>query len=254
LAIKPSIGIISCSKSDLSGLSRTLKSLNEIRDEINELVLVLSDYSESEIITITNQSRNLMPKIITSEPLGIYAAMNRGLKELGTEFALFLNGGDEIINSKSLSKLLDNMQGANWGYGSLEISTEESNVIRVHKFLPYSITRHRFSLNYVPHPSTILRRESILNKNCYNEKFTTAADQELILKFAIESSPRVIPEPIARFYLGGKSTRSEHEIVNDFQLISQNLFGYTLKSKTFDRILWKSIKSARIILSKIRSK
>lgn len=242
---------MTCSKADFHGLMRTLESYKYFRKHIAEIILVLSDYSENDIGLISKSTVNLPCRVILSDSVGIYNAMNLGVRELSTDYVVFLNGGDELVQGGGLLELLDGIRGHEWGYGALQVINLSGAKTKIYQSKKYSLLMHRFGIKFVPHPSTIFRRLSIIDKNGFDESFSVAADQEMILRFAIETDPYIVPKPISRFYRGGLSTRNDLEIVQDFHKISLKLFGAVFNSELIDRSLWSINLYARVFLRAI---
>ena len=241
----PTLGIVTCSRSDLVGLYRTLTSLIHDSEIFHQLVLVLSDYSESDLHTLKESFPKLSFDLLIVEPTGIYSAMNQGLEKLTTELVLFLNGGDELINPRCLVELKNQMGKSSWGYGALEITAENTTRLRKYSFNRYSKNLHRFAIKYVPHPSCIFSVSQFKLNGGYNLKFKTGADQDLILKFARDSYPITSKGCISRFYLGGQSSRNNFETISELHEISRSNFGKLLGSEILDQLVWLVILKSR---------
>ena len=242
---------MTCSKADFHGLMRTLESYKYFRKHIAEIVLVLSDFSENEIGLISKSAVDLPCRVIVSDSMGVYNAMNLGVRELSTDYVIFLNGGDELVQGDALLELLDGIKGYEWGYGALQVINLPGAKTKIYRSKKYSLLKHRFGIKYVPHPSTMFRRMSIIDKNGFDESFSVAADQEMILRFAIETDPYIVLKPISRFYTGGLSARNDLEIVQDFHKISLKLFGAVFNSELIDRSLWAINLYTRVFLRAI---
>lgn len=247
------LGVVTCSRADLPGLSRTLESLKLGRGSFQKLILVLSDYSDSEIQTLIADYSILKPIFVLTESKGIYQAMNLGCADLETQLVLFLNGGDELIDPGALIELTNLIKSGGWGYGGIQIASVESKTLRTYQFGRYSKKLHRFTIRYVPHPATVFSMQTLRQFGGYNLSYSTAADQDLILRFARASDPTVINKTIAKFYLGGQSTRSNRETITELRKISKNVFGNTLDSEVIDKIVWDTISVIRFAAKKVFS-
>lgn len=244
---KSTLGIVTCSKSDLNGLLRTLHSLSLALNSFDELVLVLSDYKNKEINLIKEASRLFNSKVLVTESEGIYSAMNAGAKKLKTEFVLFLNGGDELLDGEALQNLVRKIGNRNWGYGSIVITKMGSSKSRKYSFNRYSIWQHRLGIKYVPHPATVIRGAIFSRMAGFDVSLSVASDQGLMLSLARKWQPVIIRESISRFYLGGESTRTEIEINENFKLLSNKIFGPILSSRVVDDFIWSILKRLRIL-------
>jgi putative colanic acid biosynthesis glycosyltransferase len=243
------LSITVCSKSDYSGLIRTLLSLAKLIDDIPEIILVLSDYSDKEISDITNRFGFLRLRLITTPAEGIYEAQNIGLKKAQNKFILFLNGGDELADPSGIKRLLTIIGENSWGYGSLKSINLSTNKSSIYRF-KYLKILHRLGLKYVPHPSAIINVALGNKLGGFDVKYKSAADQKLLLNFANISKPVVIKETISHFYLGGTSTRNQKEIITDSKNISRATYGYFFDIKLLDSIIWEILFLLRMILKR----
>jgi hypothetical protein len=210
-----------------------------------ENILVLSDYRHEDVEKIKVSFRHLNLKCFEIDGYGIYSAMNFGLNKVETQYFMCLNGGDKLLSSENLNKLLRNLDGKKWGYGSVSIVNPLTDSKRKYKFNHYSVLLHRFSLKYVPHPSVIMDTTFARGLSGFDENFKVSADQKLIMQFGIDSKPFVSKDIITEFYLGGESTRSQSEITSDFKEISKDLFKPIFSSRFIEKFLWDLIRKIR---------
>jgi hypothetical protein len=213
-----------------------------------ENILVLSDYRQEDIEEIKVSFKHLNLKCFEIDSSGIYNAMNFGLNKVKTQYFMCINGGDRLFDSENLNKLLKNLDGKKWGYGSVSKINPLTNSKKQYKFNRYSVLLHRFSLKYVPHPSVIMDTDYAKGLGGFDENFKISADQKLIIQFGLNFKPFVIKVVISEFYLGGGSTRSQTEITSDFKEISKDLVKPFFGSKHIESLLWVLIKNLRSFL------
>jgi hypothetical protein len=235
--------IVICSKRDLTGLNRTLNSVNLKELTTTKKIIVLSDYPEIEIDQMKSKFNEPSFEFLTSDAKGIYNAQNFGLSQVKTTFVQFLNGGDELVDVSGLKLLVAKLEGSLWGYGSLRI-TKLSGKTYNYSF-HYMKLLHRLGLKYIPHPSSVINTKAILELGGYDENYQSAADHKLFLLLSRQCKPIVISDCISNFYLGGASTRSNELIVNDSANISREIFGNYFKSSRLDRMVWKTVMGLR---------
>jgi len=239
------LSFVVCSKDDLTGLVRTLNSLDLRVLNGSTKVIVLSDYSSSQIKELKKKFNHRSFQIYEVDPRGVFSAQNYGLRKVDSDFVQFLNGGDELMEPSALSELLFNLARSDWGYGSLCVVSLDGNS-RVYSF-KYQMLLHRLGLRYVPHPSTIIRTKVAIELGGYDEKYNSAADHKLFVKFAQRGKPIIVKETISKFYLGGLSTRNKKLIVADSAKISREIYGYFFRSQTIDTMIWKLVLGIRAI-------
>lgn len=242
--------VVTCSKNDLPGLKRTLKSLTSFQSDLPRLILVLSEYSKGEIDLINSEFSLLNPDIYQIDANGIYNAQNFGLNKVRTHLMLILNGGDSLLTQASLQLLVQKIGTSDWGYGACKFVDPIRGDSRIYRYSNYSRLIHRFGLQFVPHPSVLVNAGKAREFGGFDLNYKIAADQKMLLQFAKNSKPITITETIASFELGGASSRKSREIVNDFMNISHEIFGYFFRSRTLDRIIWRIVLIIRKVLGR----
>ena len=239
--------IIVCSKADPSGLNRTLLSLRKLHHDIPEIILVLSGYSDTELNSIETYFSDLNVIVISTPALGIYEAQNIGLHKACNQFALFLNGGDELASTVGITNLVREVGENKWGYGAIRLIKPSTNDFKYYYF-KYRKILHRLGLKYVPHPGTIINVQQGIKLGAFDTKYRISADHKLLLAFAKISKPVVIKDLISHFYLEGASTRSQKDIIADCKKISREEFGFFARNKFIDELIWKIILNIRDLI------
>jgi len=239
--------------SDFEGLSCTLKSIGELIGNEIESILVLSKYSSFDISRLESISHSGDCKILEQEPDGIYSAMNKGLSLANSELCIFLNGGDEICDARAFKDFAFGLTNHEWAYSPIYIASGRNDSRRKYEFKPYNRLQHRLSIKFVPHPGTLYKTEILKLMGGFNAFLSVAADQELAMRFAQRSHPRIGDLPFTIFYSGGTSTRNQDEITRDFKIISRQVFGYFFGMRFFDSLVWELVRYARKLLGKFNS-
>ena len=247
MLLNKKLTIIVCSKEDASGLNLTLLSLRKLHHDIPEIILVLSGYSNEELRSIETSFSDLNLILISTPALGIYEAQNIGLYRAHNQFALFLNGGDELAGPIGITNLVKKVGENNWGYGAIRLIKPSTNDFK-HYYFKYRRILHRLGLKYVPHPGTIINVQQGIKLGAFDTKYKISADHKLLLAFAKISKPVVIKELISHFYLEGASTRSQKDIVTDCKKISREEFGFFARNKFIDELVWKIVLNIRDLI------
>lgn len=233
----PSISIITCSLYADDELQSTLSSVNRQEDVNLESIVVTPD-NQIKNLTLTENSQ-----VLIQSDRGIYQAMNIGLRMAQSQYCLFLNGGDEFVSSRVLSKLLKKVEGHLWGYGGIRRVNSAGKKFRYH-FSPYSQTLHKYGLRHVPHPATILHTETARRLSGFDESYPIAADQKLILQFSQLSRPIVTRSFIVNFSMDGVSSERNFNNVNmDFIQFRNSLFPQNKLDRLFSGKFQKLLES-----------
>ena len=247
---KYKLSVITCSLNDFLGLSRTLKSLKGLIGNDVEHILVLSNYDSESLEQIQAVTEREFCTLVQVPQQGIYAAMNIGLNVANAKLCIFINGGDEISDQKSLIDFCFGNINSVWGYSPIYIAEPKTDKKKLYKFSPYSHLLHRLGIKYIPHPGTFYQTDILKSLGGFDTTFKVAADQEISFRLSKISLPVIGMNPYAIFYKGGMSDRKESAINLDFRAISLKNTGYLLQNKYFDFLVWKVLGIARTLLIK----
>ena len=195
-------------------------SENSIRKTINSVLnqtylpyeyLIIDGLSTDNTVNIARDfqekfnKKNIHFDIISEKDLGIYNAMNKGIKKAHGDFVSFLNTGDwyELDALYNINKLY-NTNKFDLIYGGLNYIKPNGFIIEKKSHLDKFIISSR---NW-NHPSMFLRR-GIYQKYYFDEHYKIYADFELYLKLRkCNLNIEVTQKIITNFVADGISTRT----------------------------------------------
>lgn len=224
--LNKNLTVVTCGKENLKDVKITLNSMRKFQNELPKIILILSNFKDSEIAELRQEFSQLQFTIHCIPAEGVYKAMNHALGHIQQGHVLFLNSGDLIASESALEALVSSCYPNRWGYGPAIISNEELTSQKVYRFRPYLRLLHLAGLKYIPHSSSIVPIELLRKCGQFDLRYQVAADQKLLLQCSLVSEPIIFQNPISIFRLGGLSTRSPKEIVKDFKSISKELLPY----------------------------
>jgi len=106
----PLLSIISITRNDLPGITRTFQSLHELLKEGNEqveLIIIDGGDAPANLVPHSFSSFSKNVRIFPQKTSGLYEAMNEGIAASTGRFVWFLNGGDEnCANWKDIEDVL----------------------------------------------------------------------------------------------------------------------------------------------------
>lgn len=211
------ISIITVAYNNLSGLKNTVESTLDFVEKLNfetELVVIdggSKDGTKDYLHEISLQCKQISNFQFVSEPdLGIYYAMNKGIKMSSGTYLIFMNSGDffDLKNVDAFKQVfLDNY------YKNVDIivfgisSVANGKSIRIKKFTSVGSLKDFPS---IPHQSTLIKRELLVDRG-YNVGFRILADYDSFCDFFAQGKvfanyPNI---DIAVFEQGGTSTKRE---------------------------------------------
>lgn len=204
----PWLSLITITKDDSEGLAHTLASTTALREAgVEQLVVDGSEAAATAGDDLASSSPENGVRVLARPARGIADALNAGLAEATGEWVWFLNGGDCVdprLKPTFLSNLLA-ASGARVVIGGTTYAGEAAP-----RMAPPGHLRWPPFRSWIPHPSTLVRREMFERHGGFNERYKIAMDYEWWLR-AIPTGidVDVISVPFAVFALGGVSQRPE---------------------------------------------
>lgn len=193
--------IITITRNDYRGLSKTLKSTTILRSVsgITQLVVDSSDQPTSRRVRALCLSQAQV-KYVYQPRQGIASAFNLGLHHSRSRWLWYLNGGD------CYNHHLDHHFFVN----ILSCSQADLIIFTLHhpKALRPPISKFWPPLaNWVPHPASIINRRQLLQLQGFDSQFSAAMDGELWLRlFSTNRQVDLISLPLTSFDPGGISS------------------------------------------------
>lgn len=145
---------------------------------------------------------------VVSEPDdGIYNAMNKGIRLAKGKYIGIINS-DDWYESTTLEDV-EKHTGQDYSiiYGLLKV-WEESEPLRIEGFYPALLGQECLS-----HPTCFIRKKLYEEYGQYDERFKSAADLDLLLRFKEKNvSMYLVEKVLAHFRIGGTSSTLQGQI------------------------------------------
>lgn len=234
------ISIVTATLNSDKTLDRCIQSVTSNKEYIREHIIVDGGSWDNTVKIIkryqNGQSRiadGIEVKLIHQEGIGIYNAMNLGVKHCcSSSFVGILNSDDEYIH-ESLSFISQNMdKDCELIHGICEIIHKNGHIQHSgfhHCFLPYKS---------IAHPTVFISKKTYERYGLYDERISLAADYDYLLRLYRSNVKMLyVSEIISRFYIGGASYKKEY--LSKWQYISiRKKYG----SITFNEYCWELLK------------
>jgi glycosyltransferase involved in cell wall biosynthesis len=198
--------IITVTKDDANGLTRTLGSAAKLRAAGAEHVVIdgSSDATASaRLVAEAGQGITLLLR----PPRGVADAFNAGLTEAHGDWVWFLNGGDavhETLDPGWLFSLLAATR-ADIVTGALHFDGESAP-----RPIPHLSYQWPLIACWLAHPTTLVRRKMLLSAGGFDQRWRIAMDYDLWFRLLRRDAiVDVVSVPFARFDVKGLSERQE---------------------------------------------
>lgn len=177
----PKLSIITINYNNAEGLKLTIKSVINQNSNDFEYIVIDGESTDNSKAIITHFDANIHGWI--SEPdRGVYEAMNKGIKKAKGEYLLFLNSGDYLYAKNSISSFLEKEFQEDIVIGDLLLKENVTNLKYETKIVPENITAKYLIFDYIPHPSTFIKRSLFKTIGLYNEHNKIVSDWEFFVK------------------------------------------------------------------------
>ena len=196
------ITIITVTKNNLEGLIATHESLKQI-DFPFDWVIKDSESTDGTAEYVQNFCKP--SRFMEMHDKGIFDGMNIALKEVKTEYVIFLNAGDRLCSANELQSSLDLLidTGKNWLVAGTLISSSWTPVgYWETPTFPY-LWRY-LGLQSWCHQSTIYKSDFLLRNGAFDEN-NVIADWSTALILEQLELPIIRVQPLTIFELGGTS-------------------------------------------------
>lgn len=235
----PLLSVITVVRDDLSGLQRTHRSLHGLltRAEVEWVVADgVSTDGTAELLAAVSQPGM---RWVSERDSGIYDAMNRATGRARGRFLWYLNAGDEaaVEVPRALVDLLGG-EGRRPGpdrvlYGDyVLLLANGSEVARGAR--PVSYLRHSLPTS---HQAMLFPRAAVDAVGRYNTGFSVTGDYDLVARLLRAGvGLHRVPIRMARFGLGGQSTRMRAALIREAAQVQRSVLGQPWIAVTGSRI------------------
>ena len=167
------ISIITVNLNNKEGLKRTTESI--IKQSFKDFEwLVIDGASTDGSTSLIDQHCSYW---VSEEDKGIYEAMNKGIAKAKGDFLLFLNSGDWLCSSNSLSQAQKTLQQPNADIYYCDVNfLDEQQQIAWQKNYPQEITIDFLLKSSLCHQAMFIKKEVFEHLGNYREKYRLSAD------------------------------------------------------------------------------
>jgi glycosyltransferase len=197
-------------------------------------IIIIDGNSYDNTVSIINSLIRTNDIIISEDDLGIYNALNKGIKNAKGDIIGLLHSDDVFASSDVLSQIHSFFKETNCDgvYGDLNFM-KNGQISR-----KWNSNKFNSSLLYKgwmpPHPTLFLKKEVFEKHGLYNTNFKIAADYDFILRIFKDESLKFeyLPMVITNMSIGGVSTSGFKNLVQksfeDYLVLKKNKMRFPL--------------------------
>lgn len=193
----PTLSIITVNYNSGLGLSKTVDSITPFLDDLNAELIIIDGLSTDMSVVNLGEKINLASFFSSEKDLGIYDAMNKGIKNAKGKWIWFLNSGDLALESCKLiyeHTLLDTDE-----YNFLYCNFETDSGLLINQI--YNIRRLMWVM--INHQTIIYKKELL---DYFDLSYSLGADFAHLLRHYGDIKPKKLNIPIVQYDLNGKSS------------------------------------------------
>lgn len=191
-------------------INKTIESvLNQ--DYLNIEYILIDGQSKDKTMEIVNQYKNNIDIIVSEPDMGMYDAINKGIKLATGDILGIINADDQFADTNIVSSIVSTFK-LNTQLEAIiaDIVFVDNNDIIIRRYSSKNWNPEKFIWGFMPpHPSFYCKRELFYKLGFYRTDFEIAADFELLIRFIklYNLNYTYIPLVIVKMKLGGKSTK-----------------------------------------------
>ena len=201
---QPVVSVVTIVRNDREGLARTVASVHQQTfSNLEHLVIDGASTDGTTAWLMANQS--LVRGPVLSEPDdGVYDAMNKGLDRATGVLTVFMNAGDVFPDERTVALVAEDWAKRHWAwaYGGVRWVRASAPIADIRQE-PFDLRSFALGRMWVPHQSTYVTTDLMRALGGFRPEFGVGADQDLLLRVAMKSVPRVFSEILSEFDVGG---------------------------------------------------
>jgi glycosyltransferase involved in cell wall biosynthesis len=233
------ISLITVAFNAESTIERCIQSVIE-QTYKNVEYIIIDGASTDNTLRIINNFNNCIHHFLSEPDMGIYDAMNKGIKLAKGDVVGMINADDYFSDSNVIADVARAFQqgDAPIVYGDIDYVGASGNIIR--KWRSGKYKHGKFNLGWMPpHPAFYCKRELFYGFGFYSDEYGTAADYELMLRFMHKNHLNAfyLEKVLVKMKIGGISNKSLSNrvkgLLNDFKAMRKNGISIPLATLLF---------------------
>lgn len=214
------LAIVTITRNDRAGLARTLSSVrtNPHCEDIAQIVVDGSDDAEAAKTKAYVAEEYPSCTYVRQTGTGISDAFNLGAEAAHAEYLWFLNGGD-AVEAHADFDILRRFLEASFAPDVVVFRTVD---VAGNDFMPVVPLQRLWPIvtNWIPHPSTIVRRQALLNAGGFDHRLKIAMDLDLWYRLILADAVfSIIPWPLSVFSFDGVSSIHSRDLHKETRLV-----------------------------------
>jgi glycosyltransferase involved in cell wall biosynthesis len=181
------LSIITINYNNKDGLCKTLTSIAEQKNKSFEYIVIDGGSTDGSVDIITEYAKNIN-YWISEKDHGIYNAMNKGICKATGDYILFINSGDHLFSSSTIDEILKCKLVEDLIVGDLYIDYIKKKTSYLYSLKNKKISKSFLLRQTLPHPSTLVRKQLLINLNMFDEAYKIAGDYDFFVRAVLSNA------------------------------------------------------------------
>ncbi len=213
---EPLISVITVCLNEKKGIAKTIESVIN-QSFTNFEFIIIDGLSNDGTVKIVEKYLDKIDYFISENDKGIYSAMNKGIKRARGGFLIFLNAGDYFTHNYVLENVFKGEVVEDIIYGDLIVNKKPKKIVM--SFKNIKVNKRFLFNNYLPHPSSFIKKELFERLGLYNEKYEIAGDYDFFLRALVKNNATTkhVEEKITIYDVHGKSMNPKYSKIHSIE-------------------------------------
>jgi len=246
------LSVITINYNNAEGLNRTLMSV--VSQTWKEFEYIVIDGASNDgSIDVIKSFDGVIDLWISEKDTGVFNAMNKGIKNATSDYLLFLNSGDFLVNKDVLKNVFLEKYSEDILCGSCLVSDKGKLVFTTNPPDKFQLS-HFFNAT-IAHQSTFIKRSLFDRFGFYREDLKLMADWEFWIRAIIlgKATTKKIDFVISDFNLDGISSDKKNEKLTSIET-AKVYADLNLQNIITDYHFWENERKEMKIMYWVKSK
>lgn len=215
----PTVSVITISFKDLDGLKLTAESVRAQRYDGHIEHIIIDGGSGEDVVEYLSSAEPGFAYWQSEPDGGRYDAMNQGIERASGDLLWFLHSADRFAETDVVAQAVAALSSKGsvrdqWGFGMDRLV----GLDQIRGPIPFSLRKFLAGKQVVPHQASFFGASLVDKIGGYDLDFGIAADQEFILRAALEREPVTIRRVFCEFDTTGVgSSREPNAVFGDLR-------------------------------------
>ncbi len=176
--------------------------------------IVVDGASKDGTLSVINEYKERIAKIISEPDHGMYEAINKGIRMATGDVIGLVHSDDMLYDNHVITNIVEAFERskADFIYGNgIFVNFNDTNKL-VRNWIGGPYYRWKVRCGWLPlHPTCYIRRDVMQREGLYDESYCIAADSDLLVRYLYKANLKVhyMKRKIIRMRMGGLSTDSK---------------------------------------------